>query len=296
MPAPLRPGDRVAIIAPSSIVDHAYITGIGAAMLQWGFVPVESAHCRGSFGTYTGTLQERLDDLRWALEGDFKAIFCARGGYGAAHLIEYIEPELVERNPKWIIGFSDISALHAMMQRSHIASIHSSMGKHLTEFPLDDEPSSNLHSILTGGKFAYNKPSHPLNRTGNAEGILTGGNLAVLTALIGTDFDILSNAEILFVEDIAEPVYKVERMLYSLRLSGALARLKGLVVGQFTDYPNPDRNGDSMETMIRRIIEPYSLPVAFNFPIGHFSGNVPVVEGAMVRLCVNDNSTILEMI
>ncbi|MCF0205431.1 MAG: LD-carboxypeptidase, partial [Muribaculaceae bacterium] len=109
-------------------------------------------------------------------------------------------------------------------------------------------------------------------------------------------FDILSNAEILFVEDIAEPVYKVERMLYSLRLSGALARLKGLVVGQFTDYPNPDRNGDSMETMIRRIIEPYSFPVAFNFPIGHFSGNVPVVEGAMVRLCVNDNSTILEMI
>ena len=293
-PAYLKPGDKIAIISPASVIDPAYIDGAVAALRRAGYVPVEGAYCRGSFGTYTGTVEERLSDLRGALECDFRAILCGRGGYGVAHLLEFIEPELVERDPKWLIGFSDISALHGLMQRSGICSIHSSMAKHLALYPLDDEVNSRLLSILTGGKPRYEVEPHPFNRIGTAQGIITGGNMAVLSGLIGTPFDILSRAEILFVEDIAEPVYKVERMLYNLRLSGALGRLKGLIVGQFTDYPNPDRNGDSMEDMIRRMVEPYGFPVAYNFPIGHFDGNLPLIEGAVATLSVTPSSATLK--
>ena len=137
--------------------------------------------------------------------------------------------------------------------------------------------------------------AHPLNRPGKAEGLLAGGNLAVIAGLVSTPFDVIRPGTILFIEDIAEPIYKVERILYTLRLSGALGSLGGLIVGQFTDYA-PDRNSPTMEAMISRMVEPFDFPVAFGFPIGHVDHNIPMTCSSEVALDVSSDTTLLSTI
>ncbi|MGM9824369.1 MAG: LD-carboxypeptidase, partial [Muribaculaceae bacterium] len=175
---------------------------------------------------------------------------------------------------------------------SGVASIHASMAKHLTQFGVDDEATVALFNILQGNLPTYQTPSHAFNKPGTASGTLTGGNMAVLCGLLDTDFDLLSRGDILFIEDVGEEVYKIERMLYNLRLSGVLPMIKGLIVGRFTDYRNPDGNGDSMEQMVKRMVEPYDIPVAFDFPVGHVDENMPLIEGAQVTLTVADTVTL----
>ena len=207
-------------------------------------------------------------------------------------LLEYLSADDIAENAKWLIGFSDISALHAAMVASGVASIHASMAKHLTQFGVDNEATQALFNILQGKLPTYQTPSHPFNKPGTATGTLTGGNMAVLCGLLDTEFDLLSRGDILFIEDVGEEVYKIERMLYNLRLSGVLPMIKGLIVGRFTDYRNPDGNGDSMEQMVKRMVEPYDIPVAFDFPVGHVDENMPLIEGAQVTLTVADTVTL----
>ena len=293
----LQPGDKVAIVSPASAVKPEFIDGACYVLEQWGFTPVPSEHCRNSVGYYSGTVEERLNDLRQAIfDPEIKAILCGRGGYGTIHLTDFISTNELKINPKWIIGFSDISALHAMCHRAGIASIHSSMAKQLALFGTDNHCNKALLNILTGQLPTYTTPSHPFNRMGSVTGEIVGGNLAVLSGLIGTEYDLLLPDKILFIEDIAEPIYKVERILYNLRLSGGLQRLKGLIVGQFTDYREPDANGDTMYGMIRRMIEPYDYPVCFDFPIGHIDGNLPVIEGATASLNITPHEAKLEFL
>jgi muramoyltetrapeptide carboxypeptidase len=289
-PPSLQPGDTVAIISPASIVDPLRIEGACRALKQWGFTPRVMPHAAGHRGTYAGSQAERLDDLRQALaDTSVRAILCSRGGYGAVHLLGHVEPQ----RPVWLIGFSDISALHALWHRCGLRSIHGSMAKHLAEFALDDLPNSSLHAILTTGQQpVYDFAPHRLNRCGTATGELVGGNLAVLADLIGTPYDLLLADKVLFIEDIAEPIYKVERILHQLRLSGTLARLRGLIVGQFTEY-QPNANHFDMEAMISDITAPYAYPIAFNAPIGHIDENLPIIEGATVTLTVTPTTVTL---
>lgn len=248
-------------------------------------------------GTYAASHESRVADLRQALtDPGVKAILCARGGYGCVHLLPEIPVEMVRENPKWIIGFSDVSALHALWHKAGVMSIHSPMAKHLTLEDKDDECSRMLLSILDGADPEYEFTGHPFNREGVAEGILRGGNLAVLNGLAGTPYDILEVEEgedvILFIEDISEAVYAVERMLMRLVLSGSLQRLKGLIVGQFTDYKE-DRNHGTMERMIDSLLRRHgidSFPVVFNFPVGHVRENFPLIEGREVILSVSSYS------
>lgn len=283
-------------MSPSSHIIPERVDGAASVLQEWGYEPVICPHCKGHRGTYSGTVEERLADLLWAVgEPSVRAILCSRGGYGAVQLLPSLPTELIRRDPKWLIGFSDISALHAAWLRAGVASLHSSMAKLLAECGTADPCSRLMLDVLQGRFPRYSIPAHPLNRHGQATGMIVGGNLAVLSALVSTPYDILKPGRILFIEDINEEIYKVERMLYTLFLNGTLARLSGLIVGKFTGHHSPDRNGDTMEQMIARMVAPFGYPVAMGFPIGHIDGNVPIVEGSHATLAVTAPGTTLQL-
>lgn len=302
-PARLQPGDKVAFISPASGVKDEYVYGAMARFRERGYEPVLMKYALNhEDGNFAATKGDRLMDLFEALQdSDYKAIFCNRGGYGCCQLLMNLSPGLITNNPKWIIGFSDISALLAYWCNSNVASIHGPMAKHLTTMPADDPCTEALFRMLeNGGKFEYTVPAHEYNRQGNATGVLKGGNMAVLNDLGGTPDDMLEVGPgedvILFFEDINEPIYKVNRMLWRLALNGTLALVKGLVFGQFTDY-KPDRNFTTMEEMINDFLNKLfilpDIPVAFNFPVGHTSLNYPVTVGAKVSLEVEADTVTL---
>lgn len=307
-PAPLKKGDKIAIISPASVVKEEYVLGAMQKIMEKGYEPVLMKHALGpDDGSFAATKGERLLDLFDSLEdSDIKAILCARGGYGCCQLLANISYGMVAKNPKWLIGFSDISAFHALWYRSDVASIHGPMAKHLATMP-DDDPSTEalFNSLETGGRFDYTVSPHPYNRPGKVQGVLRGGNFAVLNDLINTPFDILSpdsgdrEGVILFLEDVNEPIYKVNRMLWHLLLNDSFMGIKGLVFGQFTDY-KPDKNYITMEDMIkdfidRSIVMP-DFPIVFNFPTGHSDLNYPLTEGALVELDVTEEMVRLRTI
>ena len=173
-PSPLTKGDKIAIISPASHILPDYVDGACNAIAQMGFQPVVSTHCKGQCGGYSGTIEQRLADFLEALHNpEVKAILCSRGGYGVVHLLEYLSADDIAENAKWLIGFSDISALHAAMVASGVASIHASMAKHLTQFGVDDEATVALFNILQGKLPTYQTPSHAFNKPGTATGTLT---------------------------------------------------------------------------------------------------------------------------
>lgn len=289
-PQPLKPGDTIAILSPAGPIAAENVHGAAKVLEAEGWKVKIMPHTLGRNGQYAGTDAERFADLREAfLDPEVRAIVCSRGGYGVVHLMDRLEGLDLAADPKWVVGFSDISALHAMLQHKGVASIHGSMTSHIKLGP-EDPDNASLFSILRGDFPAYSFPSHPYDRPGLATGQLLGGNLAVLAELINTPYDLLRRDAILFVEDIAEPIYKIERIFYQLRLSGVLPNIRGLIVGQFTDY-KPNENYSDMETMIRDMTAPYKYPIAFGAPIGHVDHNIPVIEGAKVTLKVSPSGT-----
>lgn len=295
-PRPLRPGDKIAIISPSGPADSAAVDSAMFVLREMGFNPVCYPHALGRNGHFSGTHDQRLADLKMAFsDPDVRVILCSRGGYGAVHNLDSLSKLDLTSDPKWLIGFSDISALHALLESKGIASVHASMTRHIALGP-DDIDNAALFDILRGKFPTYKFSADPLNHTGKAEGILVGGNLAVLQALIGTDMDIFSRrGTILFIEDVAEPIYKIERQLYQLRLMGVFDRINGLIVGQFTEY-NADDNHQKMEQMIAEVLADYpKLPVAFNVPVGHVDHNVPLVEGCYATLDITPTGVTLRL-
>ena len=300
IPPFLKTGDKIAIVSPSGTVLSERVDGAVSAFEQWGFVPVQGEHCREEYKSYgvithSASWKNRLNDLDRALrDPEVKAILCSRGGYGAVQLLEHLDLDYIATHPKWIVGFSDISALHAAWHRAGVVSIHSPMAKHLTLYGIDDEINRINYDIMTCGKLPeYHVPAHCHNRHGSATATITGGNLAVLMGLLATPFNLIKPGHIIFIEDVSEQVYQVQRLLYHLRLAGILPNLAGLVVGQFTKHRGEDTT--AMADMIHDMVAPYGYPVAFNFPIGHIQRNVPIVEGAIASLTVNDDGAKLSL-
>ena len=294
IPAPLVEGDKIAIVSPASIIRPDLVRGAVDHLSRWGFDPVVMPSALAADGSYAGCREQRLADMTAALtDPSVRAVLCSRGGYGCVHLLDDLSRLPLADDPKWLIGFSDVSALHALFHSKGIASIHGSMAKALALNGDDFEPNRRLRDILAGRFEPVQWPSSPLNHPGEATGTLVGGNLAVLQALIATPFDLLPiPGAILFIEDIAEPIYKVERIIWQLRLAGVLERLAGLVIGQFTDY-HPDKNFTSVEQMLAPLLADLTIPVSFNAPIGHVDDNLPVIEGLRYHLNVNSlNSTL----
>lgn len=275
---------HIRIISPSGVIDPSFIEGACARLRAWGYIVSEGAHAREVCGRFAGTDEARLSDIVEALQdSSVDAILCARGGYGLQRIIDRIPPVT-----KPIIGFSDITALHQLAALNHQPSLHSIMCKHIATLPEESEELLTFRRALAGEELRYHWESHPLNRFGEAEGLFIGGNLSVLYGLQGTRFG-LQNTDrfadriqtdlqkpILLIEDISERHYHVDRMMRNLRMSGVLAQLGGLIVGQFTDCEDDPLMGCSVYDTIKEVVADYDYPVLFNAPFGHVEHNMPL--------------------
>jgi len=306
-PPKLIAGDTIALISPASSQRTETIDSAISVLRTWGLVAECMPHAKGrNFGSYPAADDERLADLIEAFSNPkYKAILCTRGGYGCNHLIEHVDRRIIANNPKWLIGYSDISALHALMRSAGVASIHGPMTSHIVSEPDSDTAVVAMKRILFEGlPVEYGSDPAPYDHFGSATGRLVGGNLMVLNGLSGSQFDMLDAGKeepvILFIEDVSEKIYAIERVLIRLHLSGVLDRVDGIIIGQFTDYERDD-NFSTMESMIYTWLQRWgyydkpNFPIAFNSPVGHVTKNYPLVEGAMSTLTVNHDGASLLM-
>lgn len=288
LPPSLNIGDQIRIVSPAGSIDPALIDGAAMVLESWGFSVSLGEFACGEYGRFSGTVNQRLNDLQNALDdASVKAVLCSRGGYGIAQYIDKLDFTKFIQNPKWLIGFSDVTILHNALSKLGCASLHAIMAKHLTELPADSQQVVEFKNILFGTYPTYSISSHPMNRVGQSKGKLIGGNLAVLMGLRGSQFDLDFNGAILFIEDIGEDPYKIDRMLQNLRMSGALASLSGLIVGQFSDCEEDPRMMQTVHQIIAEAVKDFDYPVCFNFPAGHVDYNLPLILGAPVELIVD---------
>ncbi len=290
----LQKNDLISIIAPSGKVNKDYVINSKKLFERFGFQTKLGSHVFSQYGRFAGTQDERLSDLQEALDDpQSKAIFCARGGYGVIHLLEKLSLNQFNKNPKFIIGYSDITALHSVINNAGICSIHAPMSSHLSE-EHEDAATLYLMDLLSGKLPGYQIDFHHLNKTGQAKGILRGGNLSVLASLRGTPFDFPAENTILFIEDISEQAYHIERMMYNLKTGGILKKISGLIVGQFSDCEEDESLCKTIYQAIFDLVSEYNYPVCFNFPVGHVKDNYPMICGAVVHLSVNDSNCVIE--
>lgn len=266
---------EICIISPSGAIDPSYIDGAVARLRSWGYTVSEGVHARDVWGRFAGRDEDRLADLVEALEDpSVDIILCSRGGYGLQRIID-----LVPIIKKPVIGFSDITALHQWSGICGQPSLHGIMCKHIASLPEDSEPLTALRKALAGEPLEYTLPAHPLNRPGKACGVVVGGNLSVLYGLQGTPFGLSKLSyqfPILMIEDIGERHYHIDRMIRNLKMSGVLAHLSGLIVGQFTDCDEDPLMQQSVYETIYEAVADYAYPVYFNAPFGHVEHNLPL--------------------
>lgn len=302
MPEALKPGDKIAIISPASTPGNDNPEKAAATLRAWGFEPVIAPHVLTKCHSYAGTIEERSADLRWALnDPEIKAIVCTRGGYGSAMLLDPMTCEDFNRHPKWIVGYSDITALHSAMVCSGVMSLHANMGGALGERGANDNVNLMLRDALMGKLPSYTVPANPLNKLGKAHGIILGGNMSVFTNIGGSrEWDFLDRDNIrgkdiiLFFEDVSESMPRVNSMLQQLRLKGVLKHVKGIIVGRFTDYEPKDGWTDMYE-MLSETLNKYNLPVCYDFPASHDENwNYPIIEGCPVTLTVDPEGVTLK--
>lgn len=291
MPAALKPGDRIAIVSPASKIAHELIDQAVEMLGKEGYDPVVMPHAKGGCGSFSASVEDRFADMKEALEDDsIRAIICSRGGYGCVHLLENLDMLPSGCFRKWLVGFSDITALHCLWMRKGVAGLHGAMAKYIGRGAGFGYYAREM-GILSGEDgevLNYGFKGHAYNVPGICTGRVVGGNLAVLGGLVGTPFDPVGKGDILFIEDIAEPIYKVERILWQLKLRGVFDNIAGLMVGAFTDY-RPSVDHADMETMIDRFLGGYSFPRAYGIPSGHIENNCPLILGAEATLAVGDS-------
>ena len=287
-PTPLKKGDTIAIASPAGALREPALVEQAAEVLRSrGYNVVTAPHCLTRHGYFSGTRKERAGDLATLLADDMvKAILCSYGGYGCVHLLEELSP-LIARHPKWIIGMSDCSALHAACVASGVQSLHAPQCRHIATHP-HHPATETLFDILAGEKPHYKTAPHALNIEGRAQGTLVGGNLSVLAGLAGSPYDIFTEGKIIFIEDTGELPYRVERLMYQLKLSGALGKIKGLIVGHFNGVKEHTGFGGTTYELIQGIVKKYGIPACFGFPVGHSEDNFPLIEGSEVTFSVNE--------
>lgn len=296
IPPALRPGDTIGITCPAGFVSQERIAYAVDVMERKGFkvrigrtIGVREIYFSGSDDERRADLQDMLDDA------EVKAIIMGRGGYGTSRIIDAIDFTNFKQFPKWICGFSDITVLHSHINRNlGIATLHSPM---CSAFNPESEHSYYIQSVfqaLSGEALRYRVAPSIDNRAGTGTGMLVGGNLALLAHLTGSASQLETKGKILFIEDIGEHLYHIDRMLLTLQRSGQLAGLAGLLVGSFTDTEDTDRPfGQTLEQIIRTKVAGYDFPVAFNLPCGHDTENVTLQLGQIHTLQVNDSGSSL---
>ncbi len=301
VPAFLNPGDTVAIIAPGYSLKEVSLARAINVLRFWGLEPVLGAEMSSGndlfvpkTNTSMGRKEGRLKDLRWALESEsVKAIICARGGYGCIELLDSLTVDSFTKHPKWLVGYSDITTLHAASVSAGVMSIHGNMCGEIGDPDGPNESCDKLRSLLFGAAPAYYLPGNPLNTEGQAEGILVGGNMAILETLPGTPYDFTNkDGIILFIEEVGEPFHKLDRFFNTLKIQGKMDKIKGIIVGEFTRC-SQDMPYDTAEEMLSRHTAGLGIPVCYGFPAGHGDVNMPLIEGARVGLDVSSERTMV---
>ncbi|MBL0145131.1 MAG: LD-carboxypeptidase [Chitinophagaceae bacterium] len=295
IPPYLKKGCTIGITCPAGYMAAEKAQTCISILQKWGYnVMVGKTLGSNSINYFSGTDEDRRDELQAMLDDkSIDAILFGRGGYGVGRIIDKLNFTKFKKNPKWIIGFSDITVLHNHLHTNcNTASLHAPMAAAFNEG--ENEFILSLKNALVGKKGKYKVVIHSFNKKGNAAGQLVGGNLALLTNCIGTPSDINTKNKILFIEDIGEQIYSVDRMLYQLKRSGKLKNLAGLVVGKFTDMKDTDRPfGKTVEEAIKEIVAEYKYPVCFNFPVSHTTENVALKVGVKYDLKVGSKSVLL---
>ncbi|MEE4260302.1 MAG: LD-carboxypeptidase [Bacteroidales bacterium] len=292
-PPSLIKGDKIGLVAPARKIAPGEISKAIDIIESQGFVPVYRNDLFAADNQFAGNDLIRASNTQQMLDDpEIKAIFCARGGYGSVRIIDMLNFELFKKHPKWFVGYSDVTVFH-----SHINTVLGVQTLHATmpiNFPENTGRAlSGLFDVLRGTFPGYTIEPHHLNRKGNTEGILTGGNLSVLYSLMGSRSFPDMKDKLLFIEDLDEYLYHIDRMMLGLKRAGLLEKLNGLIIGGMTDMnDNEVPFGKTAYEIIQEAVAAYNYPVCFGFPAGHFNNNRPLIMGAQVKLDVNDHPQI----
>lgn len=297
IPPYLKKGAIIGITCPAGYMPKEKAVLCIETLQRWGFqVMVGKTLGSNSINYFSGTDEERLTELQAMLDSDeINAILFGRGGYGVGRIIDRIDFSKFKKNPKWLIGYSDITVFHCHLNsRLKIASLHSPMAAAFNDGEGNNPYLASLHKALLGKKNNYKCLPNNLNKKGEATAELVGGNLSLLANVTGTPSDINTKNKILFIEDIGEQIYSTDRMMFQLLRSGKLDQLAGLIIGSFTDVKDTDRSfGKTVYEVIRDIIKDFDYPVCFGFPVGHSKENYALKVGVTYRLKVSNKVSVL---
>ena len=295
-PQSLKKGDKIALISPAGAVEESQLEKGIKLIESNGYEPVLGKHLYTKYSNgynYAGTEKERISEMNWAFNNEeIGAIWASRGGYGCQHLLRHVQLSKFKKKPKWYIGYSDNTVVQSFLLKNNFSSIHGQTIK-TSSFGVTDESYDLIFDILKGKKPTYSIAQNELNKVGTAAGTLVGGNLALIYALLGTTYSFNFKDKILFIEDIGENFYALDRMLISLDLAGVFRNIKGLIVGGMTNMGDEKDNKSYEESfdqfaykIISERVSKYDFPVAFGFPNGHIHDNRPLMIGANITMNV----------
>ena len=288
-PSHLKQGDTIGIVCPSGYIPLEKVQICIQTLEKWGYKVKLGTTVGAKKDSFSGTDQQRAEDLQTMFDdASVKAILCARGGYGASRIINTIHFQAFNKQPKWVIGFSDITVLHAAILQQNCMSIHGPMAAAFAKGEAGEPYIQSLKKALEGEKTSYTIPAHSMNTLGNAKAELVGGNLCILAHLIGSKNALDTNGKILFLEDVGEYHYNIDRLMIQCKNAGLFDNLAGLVIGGFTDLKDPSSDfGASANEIIKEHTLGYSYPICFDFPISHSLPNFAIKQGQVYSLAVS---------
>lgn len=293
----LKEGDQAAIVSPAGKLEKKFLDNAKRHFNEWGIEVVAGKNAAKSYHQFAGEDNQRAEDLQKALnDPDIKAIFCSRGGYGSARIINKLDFSEFVKHPKWLVGFSDITVFHNYINNKlKIASLHAVMPVKFPEFPKTDAAIESVRKFLSGGKYQISMSTNIKNKTGKAKGIITGGNLSLLYSLRGTTHDFDYKDKILFIEEVDEYMYHIDRMMNNLYMGDKFRNIRGLIVGKFSKIKdNKTSFGKSVSEIILDYVKDFNFPVCFDFPAGHVKKNMALPFGCEAELIVEKNSCSLK--
>ncbi|MDX8552098.1 LD-carboxypeptidase [Tenacibaculum sp. 1B UA] len=296
-PPYLQKGDTIAIVAPAGILKNRKHTIDKAKILaeSWGLKVVYGKNMFNQNNHFSGTDDERCQDFQDALDDpNIKAIWSARGGYGSVRILDKLDFTKFKKHPKWIVGYSDVTAFHNHIHNLGVETLHAMMGTSMEEKAEEIvQTIATFKKALFGEKLSYKVAASNKNRVGRVSGELVGGNIAILASMLGSDSQISADGKVLFIEEIGEYKYSIDRMLQSLKRAGYFTKVKAIIVGDMTKIKrNTTPWGSSIEQLILEVI-PKDIPVLFNFPAGHEPDNRALIMGREVKLSISKNKQCL---
>jgi len=290
-PQYLKRGDKIAILAPARSISFDEVHPAMKLFQKWGLEVILGSYVFNIDNQFAGTDAQRMKDFQVMLDdASIRAIICARGGYGSVRIIDKLDFTRFMRNPKWIVGYSDITVMHSHIHRHFgVETLHATMPMNMPANRLGNKSVESLRKALFGEEIVYSKRIGPLDRTGAGEGILAGGNLSMLYSLMGSHSQIDTKGKILLLEDVDEYLYHIDRMMMNLKRAGMLKELKGLIVGSMQEMKdNAIPFGKTAAQIVMGAVKEYKYPVCFDFPAGHGPENLALILGRRVKLIVDE--------